>query len=48
MPVSHAANSGTFAVRTLSDNELVITRLFDAPRDAADSTNRARSGMVRQ
>ena len=31
MPVSHAANSGTFKVTTPSDCEIVITRLFDAP-----------------
>ena len=31
MPVSHAANSGTFKVITPSDCEIVITRLFDAP-----------------
>ena len=33
MPVSTAANSGTFKVTTPSDREIVITRLFDAPRD---------------
>jgi uncharacterized protein YndB with AHSA1/START domain len=31
MPVSHAANSGTFKVTTPSDREIIITRLFDAP-----------------
>jgi uncharacterized protein YndB with AHSA1/START domain len=30
MPVSHAANSGTFKLTTPSDCEIVITRLFDA------------------
>jgi uncharacterized protein YndB with AHSA1/START domain len=33
MPVSTAANSGTFKVSTPSDREIAITRLFDAPRD---------------
>ena len=32
MPVSHAANSATFKVTTPSDRDIVITRLFDAPR----------------
>ena len=32
MPVTSAANSGTFKVSTPSDNEVRITRLFDAPR----------------
>jgi len=32
MPVSHAANSSTFAVSTPSDVEIRLTRLFDAPR----------------
>jgi len=32
MPVSLVANSSTFAVTTPSDVEIVITRLFDAPR----------------
>jgi uncharacterized protein YndB with AHSA1/START domain len=32
MPVSHAANSGTFKVTTPSDCEITLTRLFDAPR----------------
>jgi uncharacterized protein YndB with AHSA1/START domain len=32
MPVSHAANSDTFAVTTPTDREIVLTRLFDAPR----------------
>ena len=32
MAVSHAANSETFKVLTRSDNEIVLTRLFDAPR----------------
>jgi uncharacterized protein YndB with AHSA1/START domain len=33
MPVSSAANSGTFQVSTPSDRVIAITRLFDAPRD---------------
>src|SRR5262245_29982845 len=33
MPVSHAANSHTFKVTTPSDCEIVLTRVFDAPRD---------------
>ena len=33
MPVSTAANSGTFKVSTPSDRQIVLTRLFDAPRD---------------
>jgi uncharacterized protein YndB with AHSA1/START domain len=33
MPVSTAANSGTFKVSTPSDREIALTRLFDAPRD---------------
>jgi uncharacterized protein YndB with AHSA1/START domain len=33
MPVSHAANSGTFQVATSSDRAISITRLFDAPRE---------------
>jgi uncharacterized protein YndB with AHSA1/START domain len=33
MPVSHAANSDTFAVTTPSDRVIVLTRLFDAPRE---------------
>ncbi len=32
MPVSRAANSDTFATATPSDREIVLTRLFDAPR----------------
>ena len=32
MVVSPAANSHTFQVTTPSDNEIVLTRLFDAPR----------------
>ena len=32
MAVSHAGNSDTFKVLTRSDNEIVLTRLFDAPR----------------
>jgi len=32
MPVSTAANSGTFKVSTPSDREITLTRLFDAPR----------------
>ena len=32
MPVSSAANSGTFKVSTPSDTEIELTRLFDAPR----------------
>jgi uncharacterized protein YndB with AHSA1/START domain len=32
MPVSAAANSGTFSVTTPSDREIRMTRLFDAPR----------------
>jgi uncharacterized protein YndB with AHSA1/START domain len=32
MPVSHVANSATFKVTTPSDREIVLTRLFDAPR----------------
>jgi uncharacterized protein YndB with AHSA1/START domain len=32
MPVSHAANSDTFAATTPSDREITLTRLFDAPR----------------
>ena len=33
MPVSHAANSGTFTVTTPADREIHFTRLFDAPRE---------------
>lgn len=33
MPVSRAANSDTFKVTTPSDQEITLTRLFDAPRD---------------
>jgi len=33
MPVSTAANSGTFKVTTPSDRVITLTRLFDAPRD---------------
>lgn len=33
MAVSHAANSGSFLVSTPSEREIVITRLFDAPRE---------------
>ena len=32
MAVSHVANSDTFKVTTPSEREIVITRLFDAPR----------------
>lgn len=32
MPVSRAANSDTFKATTPSDREIVLTRLFDAPR----------------
>ena len=32
MPVSSAANSGSFTATTPSDREIVLTRLFDAPR----------------
>ena len=32
MPVSSVANSHTFKVTTPSDREIVMTRLFDAPR----------------
>jgi len=32
MPVSAAANSETFKVTTVSDTDLCLTRLFDAPR----------------
>ncbi len=32
MAVSHAANSRTFEVRTPTDTEITMTRLFDAPR----------------
>jgi uncharacterized protein YndB with AHSA1/START domain len=32
MPASRVANSSTFTVTTPSDREIVITRLFDAPR----------------
>ena len=32
MPVSRAANSDTFTATTPSDREIVLTRLFDAPR----------------
>jgi uncharacterized protein YndB with AHSA1/START domain len=32
MPVSRAANSDTFKTTTPSDREIVLTRLFDAPR----------------
>ena len=32
MAVSHVANSDTFKVSTPSEREIVITRLFDAPR----------------
>ena len=32
MPVSSAVNSDTFKVTTPSDREIVLTRLFDAPR----------------
>ena len=32
MPVSRVANSDTFTVTTPSDREIVLTRLFDAPR----------------
>jgi uncharacterized protein YndB with AHSA1/START domain len=32
MAVSHAANSDTFKVLTRTDNEIILTRLFDAPR----------------
>ena len=32
MPVSRAANSDTFKASTPSDREIVLTRLFDAPR----------------
>lgn len=33
MPVSTAANSGTFQVIPSSDRAVTLTRLFDAPRD---------------
>lgn len=33
MPVRAAANSGTFEVATPSDNDIRMTRLFDAPRE---------------
>jgi uncharacterized protein YndB with AHSA1/START domain len=33
MPVSTAANSGTFKVTTSSDRAVTLTRLFDAPRE---------------
>jgi uncharacterized protein YndB with AHSA1/START domain len=33
MPVSRVANSDTFKVTTPSDQEITLTRLFDAPRD---------------
>ena len=33
MAVSSVANSGSFKVTTPSDREIVMTRLFDAPRD---------------
>jgi uncharacterized protein YndB with AHSA1/START domain len=32
MPVSRVANSDTFTATTPSDREIVLTRLFDAPR----------------
>jgi uncharacterized protein YndB with AHSA1/START domain len=32
MPVSHVANTDTFKATTPSDREIVLTRLFDAPR----------------
>lgn len=32
MVVSHSANTDTFKVSTPSDREIVLTRLFDAPR----------------
>jgi uncharacterized protein YndB with AHSA1/START domain len=32
MSVSHVANSDTFSATTPSDREIVLTRLFDAPR----------------
>lgn len=32
MPVSHVGNSDTFKATTPSDHEIVLTRLFDAPR----------------
>ncbi len=32
MPVSRAANSDTFKTTTPSDREILLTRLFDAPR----------------
>jgi uncharacterized protein YndB with AHSA1/START domain len=32
MPVASAANSGTFKVTTPNDTDIVLTRLFDAPR----------------
>jgi len=32
MPASRAANSATFKVTTPSEREIVVTRLFDAPR----------------
>jgi len=32
MPVSRAANSDTFKATTPSDREIVLTRVFDAPR----------------
>ena len=34
MAVSSVANSGTFKVTTPADRDIVITRLFDAPRDS--------------
>jgi uncharacterized protein YndB with AHSA1/START domain len=33
MPVSHVGNSDTFKATTPSDREIVLTRLFDAPRE---------------
>jgi uncharacterized protein YndB with AHSA1/START domain len=33
MPASRAANSDTFKSTTPSDREIILTRLFDAPRD---------------
>src|SRR5262245_43979494 len=33
MPVSRVANSDTFKVTTPGDREIVLTRLFDAPRE---------------
>ena len=32
MPVASAANSGTFKVTTPNETDIVLTRLFDAPR----------------